>query len=331
MQRRCNRSSSVTAHSRSSAWTSSATSTPLAASIVRRELRLRQPSAATSAAARAVDGQSRRACAGPNRAPSSASSSSRAARVQRAGQRPRARRVSGDRPRQLAPHLAQHVFGERAMRRELAADDRVQAARRAVPANQVTARDRSRGAARLIRQRPNAGMRVQHAAASPAAPGNTRSVSRDEIVELARIDRGGGRLAFESLVGRADQQQPVPRQNEQRPPVAAGLDVHADRAARPETASTIDVAALGAADQPRVLDRPEHLVDPRPRGVHDQRRRGAADDPVGGAPLDADRAPAPRRARASRAFGLQHGRRTRRRRARSRRRAAPGYATCASK
>ena len=113
------------------------------------------------------------------------------------------------------------------------------------------------------------------------------------------------RIAFVALVGGADQEQLVPRQNEERPVVGAGLDVHTD-ARRAGERRHDDVAAFRAADQARVLNRTQHLVDPRPRRVDDQRRTRAA-RAAHGLPLDARHAAAldadARHARVSREHG----------------------------
>jgi len=87
------------------------------------------------------------------------------------------------------------------------ADHGIQAARRAVPPNHMPTRDRGRRAPRLPRQRPNSGLRVQHAVRKTGRTGNTRSVSLVRYAIFARIDRGGARVAFEALVRGADQRK----------------------------------------------------------------------------------------------------------------------------
>src|SRR5687768_16240556 len=102
------------------------------------------------------------------------------------------------------------------MRRQLAADDRVEAARSAMTANDVAARDGSLRTARLMWQRPYSGVRVEHAFRKAGGAREDALGFADEIAALASVDRRGCRIAVVAFVGGADQQQLVPRQDEDR-------------------------------------------------------------------------------------------------------------------
>ncbi len=141
------------------------------------------------------------------------------------------------------------------MRREFPADHRIQTARRAMPPNHVPSCDRSRRPARLRRQWPNSGVRVQHAIRKTRRTGEHALRLGREIRDLVRIDRSGAGIAVEAFVRGADQQQIVPRQNEKRPPVRARFNVHAGTRCAGKRRYD-HVTALGAAEQPRVVDRP---------------------------------------------------------------------------
>src|SRR5688500_12048564 len=114
------------------------------------------------------------------------------------------------------------------MSRELAAHDRVQPACSAMAPNDMAARDGALGTARLVRQRTDAGVRVKHAAGEPRRAGKHALRLAGKVRALAAIDLGRTRIAFETLVGRTDQEQLVPRQDEKRPVIGARLDVDAD-------------------------------------------------------------------------------------------------------
>ena len=119
-----------------------------------------------------------------------------------------------------------------------------------------------------MRQRPNAGLRVEDARSERRRSRKHALRFRDEVLPFALVDRRRARIAVEALVGGADQVQLVPRQNEERPRVAAGLDVDA-RARRAGKRRDDQMAALRAADQAAPPDLTEHLVHPRPGRVHD--------------------------------------------------------------
>src|SRR5262245_42257151 len=159
-----------------------------------------------------------------------------------------------------------------------------------MPANDVAARDRTLGAARLVRQRPNTGVRIEHAFAKTGGTGKDALRFAGEVRALTRVDARGAGITLVALVGGPNQQQVVPRQDEKRPVVGARFDIDANLWRAGERRHD-DVAAFRTADQARVTDRSEHLVDPRACRVDDQRRARTA-PPARRLPLDADRAAA---------------------------------------
>ncbi len=183
--------------------------------------------------------------------------------------------------------MSEHVLGERAMRRQLAADDDAQARNRGVVDDKVLTRDRAGAAVLDERQRPHPRARVQNARPELAGAREHALGLVDEIVDLGVLDRRLARIALVTQIGRADEHEPVPRDDEERPAVASRLGVDG-RAGGAGKRLDDEMAALRAADErPRALGA-GHAVDPGTRRVDDVRGGREARAPVLVAPLDAD-------------------------------------------
>ena len=81
----------------------------------------------------------------------------------------------------------------------------------------MAARNRTLRAALLVRQGPDAGMRIEHATRRAHPRRETRAAFRWRGTRSHAYRSRPCRVAFETLVGRADQEQLVPRQDEERP------------------------------------------------------------------------------------------------------------------
>ena len=139
----------------------------------------------------------------------------------------------------------------------------------------VPARDALFRYSRGIRQRPHTGVGIAN-----ALPRQLRG--RDNPVGLGqeKIDLPFLRLDLVEIsvvagIGRANQVEIVPRDNEERPPILPGFGVErVSRCAREGIDD--DVAPFAAPDQARPLSEVapgEHLIDPGSGDVDDHRRR----------------------------------------------------------
>ena len=155
---------------------------------------------------------------------SSRSTSSRPASP--AGQRHPVGRAGPGSEAEARHHLVQDFLGQVTVGRDLAADDRREApGGAAVVADEVAPRDGAGFAQALAGQRAHAAVGVEHVVPREPAAGKGVAGFREQVVHLGGRRPQRRRLVVAAGVGGADQHQAVPGQDEEGPPVGAGLGV----------------------------------------------------------------------------------------------------------
>ena len=150
-----------------------------------------------------------------------------------AGQRDLVRAAGRGLRAELAVGHVHRLAGEVAVGGELAADDGDEALHRlaavtasgGVVVDDVAAGDGARRALGLIRQRPHAGVGEEHVLAGESRFGDDEVGLVEEVLDLPLLGLDVVEVAVVAEVGGANEVAPVPRDDEVRSAVGAGLDV----------------------------------------------------------------------------------------------------------